>query len=225
MSRMLNLYPRAWQERYRAEMEDLLIAHPPTSADRLDLLRGALDAWLNPQIRHVDAPAEGQPGESGVGAGAAILGGVMFAAGGLGLATSRVGPDGYKESGSAVAIVVLGMLLTAIAALLAATDRRSLLTSTAMAGGALGTFLPWPLLAVGSYVYILAAIGLGILLLARGRLVGLAILAVGVLLPAFNTESEWALAAVPVGVLWMTFGLAVWRPGLTVAPGWRANRS
>lgn len=42
---LLRLYPRAWRERYEAEMLALLEDHDVTLATRLDLLRGAFEAW------------------------------------------------------------------------------------------------------------------------------------------------------------------------------------
>jgi len=44
--RLLRLYPRAWRQRYEAEMRALLDEHEVTMRTRLDLLRGALDASL-----------------------------------------------------------------------------------------------------------------------------------------------------------------------------------
>jgi hypothetical protein len=52
---LLSLYPRAWRERYGAEMLALLEQHDVTLATRLDLLRGAWDAWIE-QRRNVMAP-------------------------------------------------------------------------------------------------------------------------------------------------------------------------
>lgn len=60
MSRLVRLYPPAWRERYKAEFMELLETRPPTSADRIDILRGAFDAHLHPQVLHprtVQAPA------------------------------------------------------------------------------------------------------------------------------------------------------------------------
>jgi hypothetical protein len=45
--RLLSLYPRAWRERYEAEVRAVLDQHDVTLATRLDLLRGAADAWLH----------------------------------------------------------------------------------------------------------------------------------------------------------------------------------
>jgi hypothetical protein len=53
--RLLRLYPRAWRERYGVEMLAVLEQHDVTLATRLDLLRGAWDAWTE-QRRYVMAP-------------------------------------------------------------------------------------------------------------------------------------------------------------------------
>src|SRR5206468_6329705 len=47
---LLRLYPETWRARYGAELTDLLLARPPSPRDRLDILRGAVDARLNPQL-------------------------------------------------------------------------------------------------------------------------------------------------------------------------------
>jgi hypothetical protein len=58
MSALLRLYPRAWRERYGDELIALLEARPPSFGDRLDVIRGALDARLHPQVPGVDAGPE-----------------------------------------------------------------------------------------------------------------------------------------------------------------------
>ncbi len=51
MSRLVGLYPSAWRVRYEEEFLALLAARPPASiGDRLDLMRGAVDARLHPQV-------------------------------------------------------------------------------------------------------------------------------------------------------------------------------
>lgn len=47
---LLRLYPRAWRERYGDEFAELLSARPPSLGDRLDIVRGALDARVHPQV-------------------------------------------------------------------------------------------------------------------------------------------------------------------------------
>ncbi|MEX1170347.1 MAG: hypothetical protein WEE50_09425, partial [Chloroflexota bacterium] len=48
MSALLKLYPPAWRARYGDEMASLLDERPLSGRDRVDLVRGALDAWLRP---------------------------------------------------------------------------------------------------------------------------------------------------------------------------------
>jgi hypothetical protein len=48
--RWLRLYPRAWRERYGAELLAVLESGPFTGRTRLDLLRGAFDAHVHPLI-------------------------------------------------------------------------------------------------------------------------------------------------------------------------------
>jgi hypothetical protein len=57
-SSLLLLYPRAWRDRYGAEMEEMLTAQRPTLRTALDLVAGAIDARLNPQL--VSPPQGGQ---------------------------------------------------------------------------------------------------------------------------------------------------------------------
>ena len=59
---ILRLYPAAWRDRYRGELEDLLGQRHVRAADISDLLRGALDARIHPQVRpvlQVAGPASG----------------------------------------------------------------------------------------------------------------------------------------------------------------------
>jgi len=48
---ILRLYPSAWRQRYQEEMQALLELHTITAVTALDLLFGALDAWLDPAHR------------------------------------------------------------------------------------------------------------------------------------------------------------------------------
>ena len=50
---ILRLYPAAWRDRYRDELEDLLGQRRIGASDLADLLRGALDARMHPQVRPV----------------------------------------------------------------------------------------------------------------------------------------------------------------------------
>lgn len=50
MSRLIGLYPASWRARYETELRALLADRPPTRRDRVDLVRGALDARLHPEL-------------------------------------------------------------------------------------------------------------------------------------------------------------------------------
>jgi len=54
VSGLIRLYPAAWRDRYEEEFLALVEARPPTLGDRFDIVRGAFDARLHPQVRTVD---------------------------------------------------------------------------------------------------------------------------------------------------------------------------
>jgi hypothetical protein len=52
---LLKLYPPRWRRRYGAEFIELMKAQPFSAGTVLDVMAGAVDAWLNPQgstVRH-----------------------------------------------------------------------------------------------------------------------------------------------------------------------------
>ena len=51
MTRLVGLYPRTWRDRYEDEFLALLAERPPDPLDRLDIVRGAIDARLHPQVQ------------------------------------------------------------------------------------------------------------------------------------------------------------------------------
>src|SRR4026207_1381962 len=46
---LIRLYPPAWRRRYGRELAELLAARPASFRTAVDLVAGAVDAWLNPQ--------------------------------------------------------------------------------------------------------------------------------------------------------------------------------
>ena len=56
MTRLIGLYPRAWRTRYEDEFLALLSDRPPDVLDRLDIVRGAIDARLHPPAEPAPAP-------------------------------------------------------------------------------------------------------------------------------------------------------------------------
>lgn len=78
---LLRMFPTDWQSRYGDEMAAVLEARPPGLRDRLDLLRGALDAWLHPARRSI-LPAY-----------LSLAGGALWTAGALVVLGQPVPPD------------------------------------------------------------------------------------------------------------------------------------
>lgn len=50
MSALVRLYPRPWRERYETEFLAVLASRPPSIGDRVDIVRGAVDARLHPEL-------------------------------------------------------------------------------------------------------------------------------------------------------------------------------
>ena len=49
MTWLIRLYPPAWRRRYGRELAELLANQPASYRTAVDLVAGAVDAWLNPQ--------------------------------------------------------------------------------------------------------------------------------------------------------------------------------
>ena len=220
MNRLLRLYPRPWWERYEAEVDELLAERPASLRDRFDLVRGATDAWLHPQVAApASTAADGAGGaERLVVAGSSILGGLLLAAAGLSMnATPLNATVGYKETGVAGALLIVGLIVTGISAVLGARGRRTVIPATTMLLGGLLTLAGWPILIVGFLAYAIACVILGLIRLAASGPVEILFMAIGITLPSFNTEDERALLLVPVGLAWALAGVVVGRrlPALT----------
>jgi len=116
MSRLIGLYPRAWRDRYEVEFRTLMAERPPGARDRLDIVRGAFDARLHPQVVSLDP--EGSDPRVRIGGALGVLSGALWVAASLAFYGAWFNPDlGYKDSGSAALIVVAAGLLTGLTAL------------------------------------------------------------------------------------------------------------
>lgn len=51
MSGLVRLYPRTWRARYEVEFLGVLASRPPSLRDRFDIVRGAMDARLHPELQ------------------------------------------------------------------------------------------------------------------------------------------------------------------------------
>jgi hypothetical protein len=214
VSRLVDLYPPAWRERYLAELEDLLADRPPTVRDRLDILRGAIDAWIHPQVGAGEPRQENGALGSRVFAGAAaVVGGGLWIAGALTINATQLNPGfDYKEPTAGVLLLVAGMLVTALAATAMAgsvvVGSRSVgPAAIGMLLGAMLTAMPWPMLIIGFYGYILATLVFGtVLARSAGRAVGGVLAVAALILSAFNVQDERALIAIPFGLAWIAVG-------------------
>lgn len=80
MSALIRLYPRPWRDRYEVEFLGILESRPPSGRDRFDIVLGALDARLHPELPgHPDAPRRSTPLARWAGA-SAISAGVFYLA-------------------------------------------------------------------------------------------------------------------------------------------------
>jgi hypothetical protein len=225
VSRLVRLYPPAWRDRYLVELEDLLAVRPPTLRDRIDLLRGAVDAWIHPQlVARPSRQSEEAPGSRRFAGVAAVVGGGLWIAGGLTIFTTSLDASlGYKESSLGVLILVAAMLVTGLAATAMAgsviVGSRSVgAAAIVMLLGAMLTAMPWPVLIVGFYGYVIATLAFGaIVARSAGRIVGSVLAVAALILSSFNVQDERALIAIPFGLAWIAIGsVAVRRaPALT----------
>ena len=126
MTRLVGLYPRAWRDRYEDEFLALLAERPPDPLDRLDIVRGAIDARLHPQVQ--GSPAAPEPaivrGPWPVRAGwLTLAGGVLWIATMIVAVNSPIVVDGgraYRDAAAAAplffaAVVMLGVGMLAVA--------------------------------------------------------------------------------------------------------------
>lgn len=58
MTWLIRLYPPAWRRRYGRELAELLATQPASFRTAIDLVAGAVDAWLNPQSSTTALAAE-----------------------------------------------------------------------------------------------------------------------------------------------------------------------
>lgn len=216
MGRLAALYPRAWQERYGAELADLLAERPPTARDRFDLLRGVADAWIHPQLVRPEAGvADTDVGRSRPWASAAaIVGGVLLIVAGAGMYATRVDPDlQYKIVDAPILALIGGMSLAAIAAITrslrsARGSSGATAAGVAMLVGALVTAAPWPFLIVGLFGFVAASVGYGAIVAFRSGQPAGALIALGsMLLASVNTEDARALLSIPLALAWILVGV------------------
>lgn len=212
MTRLVRLYPAAWRERYEVELRALLDERPPDVLDRLDIIRGAIDARLHPQRRHDPHEPVGSLGGLRLAGSVATIGGVLWALASIGFyGAPYINDLGYKDSGSVVLVGATAAALTGLAAVMIIrlmADRSVVLwgSAAAITLGAIAFALPWPVVLVGFFGVVIGTLLFG--LIGTSRL-GPAYLLVGVgalLALGFNTEDGRALWLIPLGAAWVIVG-------------------
>jgi hypothetical protein len=119
MTWLVRLYPPGWRRRYGRELADLIAAQPASYGMAIDLVAGAIDAWVNPQSSTAAAATDAKGAGAmvprmlqlrcagydpnvtkadKVKAAAIVIGGSLLAALAYVWATPRYGKDPYLES-------------------------------------------------------------------------------------------------------------------------------
>lgn len=227
MSRLLRLYPRSWRERYGEEFLGLILERPPSFADRVDIVRGAVDARLHSQL-----PPRARVRDR---SGFAPLGGLVLL-----LAAVWIGANGplhYDEygsyrDGSAAALpflAAMGLLLFGIYRLMKRLPPESrgarACAWVAIGMGSLWSIMPWS--AVAALPFLLGILGFAIGaqrvgVVSRSMMVGVvAVLAVPIALFAAMAALPWyafrvsgldfLVVLAPLGGLYLLIGLGLLR--------------
>ena len=224
MTRLVALYPRAWRDRYEVEFRGVMEARQPTVGDRLDVVRGAVDARLHPQVHGAVDPRPRPSRRTRVTGALALIGGAGFLAWlAFVLLYFRGWGEGmpeHAEVGTALNFIASLALMSATIAIAATFD--SVLPARGMIGATLGAF-GFLMAAFSGGVLILFAF-VGVVLLAwslSGRVIPhwLALAWIGttvltcsamVAFVAGNGRDVGLLAlGVPFGIAWLVVGVAI----------------
>lgn len=228
---LLRLYPAVWRARYGEEFAELLAARPPGLRDRLDILRGAVDARIHPQLDPNATRESRLAHDRSIGAMLVVAGILLTMWAGFGVVQAP-----RWESGDAVASPTLlsvsyasGMLgaFILLVALVVLAFRYDWSIGSAGAVAALSTGVGIFLAALGGGLLALVMLAGGAVILAwrmRGRLLGTAsavalALASTIVAAAFivfaagggqDTRILWAMLA--FGPMWTLVGLDLRAP-------------
>jgi hypothetical protein len=223
MSRLLHLYPAAWRERYETEFLLVLEGRSPGPRGWLDVVIGALDAHLHPEL----IGAEFRPWTHRLPGLLAMGGGLIWS---LFFIRALTG-DPAQEWGDSIGIAIALMIVALPGDYLVAYRRQIGATVAAIVVAMiLAQTLPWSVaegllnLIVGAAAWLLVASGMLTLVAIRAGIgPGLRWLVVGAgtLLPAFvaipilggfgpgdsGGPMAMLIAVLPYGVAWAVLGL------------------
>ena len=227
MSRLLALYPRRWRDRYGEEFLALLADRPPAFRERLDIVCGAIDAHVDPQL----AGPKRAPDRAGF---IPLAGFALFV---LGLLVAASGPlryddyGSYRDGAAALPFIVVAMVLLAVGIhrlvrrLPAGATAARAAGLTAIAAGLLWSTMPWLMPIALVFLCAVAVLAAGLyrsrtwptwLAVALGALVAVpfALIVVQLFQPWYANRGESiALVVVVSSVagLWLVLGLGLLR--------------
>ncbi len=216
---LLRLYPRAWRARYEAEVRYVLGARPLRARDRIDLLRGALDAHLHPAAPSIVPPV------------ASLSGGALWTSAGLVLLVQPVQPDwpGYLIDLVPMALAGVSCLVVAVVGVwLRLGDRVGRLDRFAVGMAVVG-HLAWAIALVAALAWI--GYGAQTALAATAAAAGEALVALSLIRSGQTYVGALLLTAavaivIPAGWSWIVFGLAWSAIGVVQWQSWsRAKTS
>ncbi len=233
---LVRFYPASWRARYGVEFAELLAARPPTLRDRLDIIRGAIDARIQPQVLEAPARREVTAGDRALAAAAVLVGGLFSTWAGIILLLSprwgeaeTVGNDllalsyGAGLLGAVIAIaVLLGIVYRHIADLRSPGTIGGLMAAggfLAMTGGAGSSGVAVLLIVIGTLVMsqgLARAIGRPVTAFVAGSTVFLGSAMFG-FVGSGGQELLWLWMLAGYGPGWMLLGVSL-RRGPRVLP-------
>jgi hypothetical protein len=207
-ARLVGLYPRAWRERYEVEFLAVLSARAPSRADRIDIVRGALDAHLHP-----DRPSM-VPGL------AALLGGGLWILGAGPILALPAPTDwpGYLFETLPVALLAVVALSVAVFGAWLRLDGRADRAERRLGAIGVGIGMLGHAAWIGLLVGAIAGIAYGAPLAVASTVAGLGTVLIGV---ALARAGDWPIAGllvvapvllvippsvVPSPISWLAFG-------------------
>ena len=211
---LIRLYPASWRERYGEEFVALLQARPPTRRDRLDIVRGAIDARIHPQ-RLQELPPRVASGVDRLLAIAAVAVGALLTvwAGIIVVAEPRWGTGSRLDDDLVAASYAAGFLGSMIAMAVLVGVARRYANELGQAGvvGALVAAAAFLLIVGQASVLGVLLLPLGTLMLGSGlvRIIPWPVVIVFVGAAAAMTAAMFGFAGSQgQQVLWLSLGLA-----------------